>query len=711
MITTSLESALNWFRRGIGLVVCLGAFSGYSLFAGESKDVAATTQEEEVNYTNWITLGIGGVTVSGDEAQFQQRHWINSGWFGGVQDLHWEPESGNKDLTVILDGHAIGGIEDYLGSIEVSYKNVGYLKTGYSHYRTWYDGNGGFFPLNDQFFDLYNNDFSIDRSDGWVELGLRVPNWPEITFRYDHISRHGQKDSTSWGDTTRTGLPPPDNARNIVPTFLDIHETRDIFVLDLKHTLGKTDIGLGVRYEIQDNDNSRNVHRRPGEPTADRYFTQRDEVSADLFSVHVFSETRWNDNLRFTTAYMFTTLDSDIGGSRIYGASYDPVFDPVYARRQQRDEGFLDLMGGSQLHQHVANLNLWWMPYKGFVIIPSLRYEHNDLNGISDYIETNVGGGPGFVLSEEPLQSISDRSFENVTESIEFRYTGWKDWALYARGEWLQEDLNQRENEFEVETGESTLARETDGDIFTQKYVVGANWYPMARLNFSGQYYRKVHENNYDHIIDSTDNQAPAGDRYPAFLRAQDFVLDDVNFRVTWRPCANLTTVTRYDYQKGTIDTRGDFLSEVQSGDMTSHIFGESITWTPLSWLYFQATVHYVLSETDTPADEVLRSLQVAENDYWNGTVSAGIAINEKTDLQLNYYYYRADNYVDNAVFGMPYNSTAEEQAVTATLSREINKHMRASLKYGYFSNRDETSGGHNNYNAHLFAATLQFRY
>jgi hypothetical protein len=59
----------------------------------------------------------------------------------------------------------------------------------------------------------------------------------------------------------------------------------------------------------------------------------------------------------------------------------------------------------------------------------------------------------------------------------------------------------------------------------------------------------------------------------------------------------------------------------------------------------------------------------------------------------------------------MPYNSTAEEQAVTATLSREINKHMRASLKYGYFSNRDETSGGHNNYNAHLFAATLQFRY
>lgn len=709
MMTRCLEPSLRVFRRSAGLLVCIGMFGGHSLFAGDSKEAPPATEEEP---TNWITLGIGGVTVSGDGAQFEQRHWINDGWFGGVEDFHWEPKSSNKDLTITLDGKAMSGIEDYLASIELSYRNVGYLKTGYSHYRTWYDGNGGFFPGNDQFFNLYNNDFSIDRSDAWVELGLRVPNWPEITFRYDHIARHGEKDSTSWGDTTLTGLPPPNNTRNIVPTFLDIHETRDVLVLDLKHTIGNTDFGVGARYEMQDNDNSRNVHRRPGEPNADRYFTQRDEVSADLFSVHIFGETRWNDKLYLTTAYMFTTLDSDLGGSRIYGASYDPVFDPVYARRQQRDEGFLDLMGGSRLDQHVANLNLWWSPWKNFVILPSLRYEHNELNGISDYIETNVGAGPAFVLSEEPLRSQSNRSFENVTESIELRYTGWKNWAFYMRGEWLEEDLNQRENEFESETWTSVLSRETNGNIFTQKYVAGANWYPLAGLNFSGQYYKKIHENDYDHPIDSTNNQAPAGDRYPAFLRNQDFDVDDVNFRVTWRPCGSLTTVTRYDYQQATVDTRGDFLLEVQSGDMITHIFSESITWTPLNWLYFQGALHYVTSRTDTPADQQLPGVvQDAHNDYWNGTVSVGVAINDKTDFAVNYYYYKADNFEDNSAFGQPYNSTAEENAVTATLSREINKNMRASLKYGYYSNSDETSGGHNNYNAHLVAATFQYRY
>lgn len=678
-----------------------------------SKTTETTTEETPTEYTNWITLGIGGVSVSGDGAQFQQRHWINDGIFGGIEDLHWEPTI-NKDVTLKIDGRAIAGAEDYLASIELAYRNVGYIKAGYRKFRTWYDGNGGFFPGNDLFFDLYDNDFSVDRENIWVELGLRLPKWPEITFRYERQTRDGEKDSTIWGDTTLTGLPGPNNARNIVPTFLVLDETRDIFTFDVKHTIGKTDLGLGVRYETQEMDNSRNVRRRPDEPTTDRIFTQRDQLDYDLFSTHFFQTTRLNKQLQFSAAYMFTTLNSDIGGTRLYGQSYDPVFDPVYARRQRRDEGFIDQFGGSQLDQHVATLNLSWRPTKDWVIIPSFRYEHNELDSISNAVETVIAPSGPIVMLFEPLEAMSERSFDSVTESLEARYTGLKKWTFYAKGEWMQEELDQIERDFELTEDEPSLliGRDTEGDINSQKYVIGANWYPQTWLNVATQYYKKIYENEYDHTFDTTPNNAPAGDRYPAFLRNQDFNVDDFNIRVTWRPISNFTSVSRYDFQVGTIDTRGDFLSTVQSAEMTAHILSESITWSPLPRLYIQGAVHYVLNETDTPADQrVGMVVQDMENDYWNGSVTAGYALDDKTDLQVNYFYYRADNYQDNSAFSQPYGAGAEEHAVTAMLTREITKNIRCSLKYGYFSNRDETSGGHNNYNAHLFATTLQFRY
>ena len=198
---------------------------------------------------------------------------MSEGLLWGIEDLHWEPNI-NKDVTLKLDGRAMAGNEDYLASIELSYRDVGYIKTGYRKFRTWYDGHGGYFPPNDLFFDLYDNDFAIDRGSIWVELGLRVPKWPEITFRYERQWRDGQKDSTIWGDTNLTGLT-TNPARGIVPTFLNIDETRDIFTLDLKHTIGKTEVGVGGRYETQDSDNSRNVHRRPMRSTGPLFHPTR----------------------------------------------------------------------------------------------------------------------------------------------------------------------------------------------------------------------------------------------------------------------------------------------------------------------------------------------------------------------------------------------------------------------------------------------------
>ena len=105
-----------------------------------------------------------------------------------------------------VDGHAIFDNDDYEVIAELSKPNVGYIRAGYTEFRTWYDGNGGVLPAQCLLAPPIP-EMHIDRGDAWAEIGLRLPNWPEITVRYSHQFRDGQKDSTIWGDTTLTGLP------------------------------------------------------------------------------------------------------------------------------------------------------------------------------------------------------------------------------------------------------------------------------------------------------------------------------------------------------------------------------------------------------------------------------------------------------------------------------------------------------------------------
>src|SRR6185369_11986446 len=300
----------SWQKQGAkacGFLAVTFLIGSLFLTAQETAKPADDKKSQEpTEYNNWITLGVGSTFVDGDEAQFMRRHQIPKGPFGGVEDFHWEQLVGKKGIFQI-DGRGIFDNHDYSIRLALSDPDKGYLRAGYTEFRTWYDGSGGYFPGGtNNWFELYNDELHIDRGEAWFEAGLTLPDKPQISFRYAHQFRKGQKDSTEWGDSNLTG---GFGTRHIVPTFLDIDEERDIFAGDIKHTLGKTDVGLGVRYEIIDNDDSRNIHRRPGELTPvppalpagpDRYVTQKDELQEDMFNVHGFTTTRFNEKVMLT---------------------------------------------------------------------------------------------------------------------------------------------------------------------------------------------------------------------------------------------------------------------------------------------------------------------------------------------------------------------------------------------------------------------------
>ncbi len=753
---------------------CATLFSASSLFAGEppADNKSTPAPVEEVEYKNWIELSIGGLIIHGDGGQFKQQHGVSGDVFGGIEDLHYEQTIG-KNGQFTVDGHAIFDNNGYDFKVSLSQPDLGYVRVGYTEFRTWYDGNGGYFPINGQFFEPPNQELPLDRGEAWIEFGLRMPKLPEITVHYSHLWRNGEKDSTIWGDTTLTGLA-VNPTRKIAPAFRNIDETRDIVTLDIAQNFGNTGIGLGVRYEHSDVDNRLQLERGAGQlppavpfPGAQRFITQKDKNTLDSWNGHVSTETRIGDSIWFTTAYSYSTLDSDISGTRIIGAQYHSMYGDPILTLQGNDHGVLNLSGISNVDEHVFNANFMWAPIKtekrtvpkgdskgGVVesvqqqspltVLAAFRYTHQDKDSESSFLDTNTTantppfsltnpqGGFHRVPDSTPRFADSSDSFDNFAETLELRYTGFADWVFYARGEWEEESGDVHEHEIVGPTDQGNLNKDTD--LWSAKYVGGINWYPLAGLNFSTQYFHRLADYSNDFLSELATAPVPGSERNQRLLH-QKLDTDNFNMRVTWRPpipakLGTLALVARYDYVLGTINGKwgvspagplgvgstGFVFTQEQTAEITNNVFTGSATWNPTARFYLQGNFSYVLNETNTPADYNLipnTSPTVTDfhNDYWTASGAAGFVLDDKTDLRADYSYYHADNYDNNALVALPYGMTATEYVASVSVSRQLTKRTRLKLQYTYFNYTDEVSGGHDNYEAHSIYSSLQFQF
>ena len=126
----------------------------------------------------------------------------------------------------MLDGHARFDTNDYKLRLNLSKQQLGYIEVGFDEFRTWYDGNGGFFPGgNTLWIPPAHPEDELDRGEAWIELGLRMPKLPEVTLRY-HTSFVMARRIPPPGVIHFTGI--PFATRNIAPAIETSMRTRDI---------------------------------------------------------------------------------------------------------------------------------------------------------------------------------------------------------------------------------------------------------------------------------------------------------------------------------------------------------------------------------------------------------------------------------------------------------------------------------------------------
>ena len=691
-------------RRKAGYVV------GASLLAaGVSAPAADAVKPEQMYeggtnaYANWIELSVGGMMSDGNTAQAQQRTRLNSGAFGGIEDLHYQTETTNK-TTLEVDGRYLPENHDYKFGLGVEKEDLGFIRFSFESFRTYYSGNGGYSPVGGVAFPNSGDALALDRGKISLEAGYNKKGQPKVTFKYTHSYRKGEEGTTIWG------LPPVPTASTLRlnPGIMDIDEKSDAFQLDVTDRIKKTDVGLGFRFETGELNDAHLLTSFQSQKITDQQGT-----SYDMESVHAFTETWIKPNLFLSTGFMFANLDDTFSGSRIYGDDFDVVYSPGYPANYY---GYYNLNGGAHQHEYVFNVNLMSLPTKNFSITPSLRVQKEDISAQST--ET----GTWYDSSGESQVFANNSGYDSldVRERLEARYTGVTNWVFTATG-----DLTEGQGSLNEQGGITQLIGAPDGQLpvlfrtddsrFFQKYALSARWYPVKQASVDVGGYYKDNQYDYANTQDSTPNNAGAYySLYPGFLVYQGFQTWDGNTRLTLHPLSNITLVSRYEYQVSTIATRPDAasgLGEVDASQMHSHIFGQNVSWTPLNWLCLQAGANYVISETKTPASDYTQAILNSQNNYWTINFNAGFVLDDKTDLNVGYFYYRATDGQNAVVNGLPLGTDAEEHSINATLTRRLTKNLRLNLKYAFTHYEDFASAGNYNFNAHVIFSSLQYRF
>ena len=697
----------------------LGAASlaAAALSALSGAPAAGTDTDAFPVFDNYLLLSGQGVRVSGDSAAFQARNWTSRSGYGGIEDYRYSKDLSN-DFTLQLDGHALGITSDYLAHLNLAKSEVGSVDAGYERFRTFYDGVGGFFPLNNQWFALSYSNLHVDRSKFWVETTIALPHKPVITLKYTNELRDGMKDSTIWADTDFTGLPTGQTisqVRKIAPAYRQLGERHQTLEGTIKQTVGNTTIELRLLGDKVNNDDTLFATRYPGEikapsganPNNQVRFYSDEGIAAKTLSAEARTETILNPSLTFRTGLSYQFLNSDFTGNRPLYTSTPTAAGPVVVNTYN----FLDLLGGSRAKIYTGNVGLDWKPSKDFLIQVALRGEDRYTTSAGSFSTVGLASGSTTVTGAPVLNSIYSRVKDKVaTPTADLRYTGINNLVLYASA---TKRMLAGDERYATPYATATPAPGslTFNDVAEDhgNYTLGANWRASSLLTLRAEVFNKDHKNRFDGYDVTTGTQ---------YVLGYDFT--GVKLTATLKPLPTLSLTSRYVGQKGTMQVTSGTYSAYDSMDARNHTFGESLDWTPTRQFYFQGNVNVVFDDISTvyPRAGVAANglnadaiLQNAKNNYWNASALAGFVVDAATDAQVQYTFYRADNFQPElAATTTPYGAGITEHTITVGLKHKFSNRLVGSARVGYFSSKNDTTGGFTNYNGVLAYLSLDYK-
>jgi hypothetical protein len=643
------------------------------------------------------TLLVNYVSVKGDAQKFREDWWMKDQWSGGVEQFTLDQDL-DPHTVLHVEGRGVFEEDDYRLRLGVTRFSVGFIRAGYTQNRTYYDDWGGFYrPFTPPAFRL-GRDLHLDDSDIFVDLGLTLPDLPQLTLGYERQFRNGTKSLLEWGSVQQGAT-----ERKIFPSFKDIDETVDILKLNLDHHVGIVSVANRLRFEhYRADDNTFDKGSTNLTTGANQDVTIHEESRYDLLSNVFHMDSRANDKVYWSASYLYSRMDGDAGLQldTTPFATVSPTADSV-------KDWFTHSVNLDQ-DSHVANVNALIGPFKQLSFYGGAQAERTRGSGNAEADLLQLLGS----FTNSPLALIrSDTDKESLQETLGARFTGIPHTTVYADGQWreVQYSLSQ----FETDDSVTNVFRNTDTDVFRQQYTVGFHSSPFRRVTLSAHYRRIMEANHYD----NTANISPG---YPGFITEQDFTTDQIVAKLVVRPTAKLTTAFQYKLASTDIRTANKSIvfsgstlvlagSEL-SGNYDANTYSVNATLTPLSRLYLTSSFSFQDTRTVAFANNA-SSVQPYRGNVYTVFGAAGYALEAKTDVTIDYTFSRSENSQENSASALPLGLNNQRHALTAGLTRRIRKNIIARVRYGFYEYDESSNGGINNYRAHLASAscTLAF--
>jgi hypothetical protein len=648
--------------------------------------VLAQDGDEKPGLSGEITPMVRYIAVRGDDEKFREDWWMQDVWTGGVEQFTVRDVL-KKDISFYAEGRAILDQGDYNLLMRMEKKDLWLIRAGYKQYRKYFDGTGGFHPFSVPVFEL-DKDLHLDIGNLFFEAGLNQPGWPKIVLGYEHSLKNGDKSLLEWGSVTEDSV-----TKKIFPSYKEIDEKLDVFKAEIDHDLGRLHVGDQFRFEHYTTNTTRHD---AGSLNLDTNTSQSvavlDDYSHNAFYNTFHTDSHVNEKLYLSLGYFFTSLDGD-AALRLSTIPFGPA---------ARDKDWFTRSVDVSEQAHIVNMNAMLGPFKDLTFYGGLQGETLDTKGDTDAVLTETQSG-GAVASPNAL-IVSDKDKWGLEETFGIRYVGIRRTTVYAEGKWTQEDIDLFERE--LEDGQIDLLRDTDTRVNRQRYSIGFNTSPIPRVTLSGRYRRSLYSNDYNHRQDNTP------DGYPAFIIGQDFTIDEASVKLSFRPASWVQTSLQY--QLLSMDTDTSTLTEppstVRAGNYDANIYNLSITLTPLSRLYLTGLLSYQDASSHAFTNNS-PSVLTYDGDVFTGIGSAGCAIDEKTNIAVQYLYSFSDNFKDNSLYGLPLGINNKRHGLLATLSRRINKNIVVKLYYGFYHYDEGSNGGVDDYDAHLVSLSCSFRF
>ncbi len=462
----------------------------------------------------------GWTFVKGDEHKFRELYWQKEGPNGGLERFELFEQT-DPDTKVFVTGHAL--LDDYKISLEADRHDLGFVHTGWEQYRKYFDDTGGYNPTAaTPFAPSLGRDLHLEIGKAWIDFGLTLPDWPRMVLGYEYDYKRGDEATTGWG-----AFGPAASVHNIAPVAKQLDE--GVHIIKFAHDTELRGVAVEDRFRGEfyrlDSHYTNLASRGPVSQDVregDGYFQGANTLRL---------ERKFNDWLFGSAGYLYSRMNADSSFMDVAGlanATFAASVPKVVLEKES----------------HVFNLNTLVGPFAGLTFSAGAQGEqtHQDGLGSGTLNQIFFTASTPATLAINPADLVSDYNQRSISESAALRYTKIPFTVLFAEARSQQQKITSSEADLQPGT-----SYQESPDFSSYLYDVrgGFSTSPWQSVSFSTHYRRHDDDSRYGN---SQLAQPPGG--YPGFILRRDLLTDEVETKLTLRPCPWLRTSWSWQLQK-----------------------------------------------------------------------------------------------------------------------------------------------------------------